>query len=68
MLQQIFASFSVMSFDLREQGPKKKKEKERNHNKGVAGDFLMSSICMCMFGMQPSCAQAHFTISSVTSN
>lgn len=31
----------------------KKKKKKRNH-KGVAGDFLVSSLFMCMFGMQPS--------------
>lgn len=49
---------------LKETGTKKK----RNHNKGVAGDFLVSSLCMFMFGTQPSRAQAHFTISFMTSN
>lgn len=65
MLQETFASFSLMSCDLRERGPKKKK---RNHNKGVAGDFLVSSLCMCVFGVQPSRAQAHFTVSFMTCN
>lgn len=62
VLQQRFASDLVMSCDLREQGPKKR---ERNVNKSVAGDFLVSSFRLCMFGMQP---YRHISIGFTASN